>query len=580
MPNEIELIKNKLDVVEFIRSYVNLVPAGKNFKALCPFHQEKTPSFIVSPERQLWHCFGACGEGGDIIKFLMKYENIDFIEALKILAEKAGIELKVINSVQQREINIIYDLQEKAKDFFREQLWHVRSAFDYLVNERGLTKSTIEEFELGFSPGGDMLTLHLIKLGYDVADIVKAGLAFKNSKGFYRDRFQGRLIFPIFNHSGRAVAFTGRLMPSNLKENIVENLAARPKYLNSPETLIFNKSKILYGFNKSKQEIIKSQSAFLVEGQMDFLMAWQAGIRNAVAVSGSALSRHHLQTLRRFADTLFLSFDNDEAGIKALERSLDLLGAFDFNIKVIDLGGFKDPAEAVKVDKNFLIKALNEARTAFSHLLNFHFSSAAELEPVLKKRKIYHFLALIRKLKNPLDQHFWLKELARRMAIPEETLRGELEKFNLQSSNEIISMATEKIEERRSRLEVIAQRLITLAFAFEEGWEILRQHQSYFPETFQSLIINPQDPAANELSLRAIYEFSETEPEKIKNELQELIFQLKMEFLKNKQSVLKNEISLVQRRNESVHKLNDLLEDFRRVTEEINQLNAAKSGRS
>ncbi|MDP2705614.1 MAG: DNA primase, partial [bacterium] len=355
MTNEVELIKQKLNLAEFIRDYVTLHPAGRNFKALCPFHQEKTPSFIVSPEKQLWRCFGSCGEGGDIIKFLMRYENIDFVEALKILAEKAGIELQNSHSPQQREVNVLYDLHEKARDFFRESLSRRSDVSDYLVKDRGLLPATIEEFSLGFAPGGDYLMTHLVKAGYDINDIVKAGLASKNTRGLYRDRFDNRVIFPIFNHFGRPVAFTGRILPA-VAESFHGDFIP-PKYLNSPESLIFNKSKILYGFHKSKNEIARSQQIFLVEGQMDFLMSWQAGIKTAAAVSGSALSEHHLQAIRRLADTIFLNFDKDDAGVKALERSLELLGGFDFNIKVVDLGNFKDPAEAVKADSGFLSRA-------------------------------------------------------------------------------------------------------------------------------------------------------------------------------------------------------------------------------
>ena len=290
MARETDLIKERLDLVDFLRSYLKLLPAGKNLKALCPFHQEKTPSFIVSPERKIWHCFG-CGEGGDLITFAMKYENLEFPEALRFLAEKAGVTLRSINPAEQKQFGILYDIHEAAKSFFKQELLKNQKALEYL-KERGLKNETVEEFELGFASGGESLTLHLINLGYDVGDIVRSGLAHKNVKGLHRDRFGGRIIFPIVNHVGKVVAFTGRLFEPAPSSEI-------PKYLNSPETPIFNKSKILYGFNKSKNEIAKSHTAFLVEGQMDFLLAWQSGVQNAVAVSGTGLTPHHLERLRR-----------------------------------------------------------------------------------------------------------------------------------------------------------------------------------------------------------------------------------------------------------------------------------------
>ena len=331
MNTPIQGIKDRLDIVDFIRSYVTLLPAGKNFKAPCPFHKEKTPSFIVSPERQTWHCFGACSEGGDVFKFLMKYENLEFYEALKVLAEKAGVELKQISPAEQRQFGILYDINNAAKDFFRKELWKSRESLDYF-KKRGLQKETVEEFELGLAPDKfDALTVYLTKADYNVVDIERAGLNFKNDRGSYIDRFRGRLMFPIHNHFGKVVGFSGRIFPQLETEKMDVG-----KYVNSPETTIFNKSRILYGFHKTKNHIKEQQSAVLVEGQMDFLMLYQDGIKNAVATSGTALTIDHLRVLRRFADQLVLSFDSDEAGIKAAERSIDLAHSFDFNTKIKD----------------------------------------------------------------------------------------------------------------------------------------------------------------------------------------------------------------------------------------------------
>ncbi len=319
--NSIEEIKERLDIVDFIRSYITLQPAGKNFKALCPFHKEKTPSFIVSPERRTWHCFGACSEGGDIFKFLMKYENLEFYEALKVLADKAGVELKRISPAEQKQFGVLYDINEAAKDFFRKELEKSSDVLNYLA-ERGLKRETIEEFELGLAPGGfytetkDNLARYLINLDYDIKDIDRAGLIFKSEQGNYADRFRGRIMFPIHNHFGKVVGFSGRILPQLEKPEI-------GKYVNSPETLIFNKSRILYGFHKAKETIRQKQSIILVEGQMDFLMIYQEGIKNAVATSGTALTFDHLRTLRRLTDKIILYFDNDEAGLRAAERSID-----------------------------------------------------------------------------------------------------------------------------------------------------------------------------------------------------------------------------------------------------------------
>src|SRR3989344_5357251 len=334
----VEQIKEKLDIVEFIRGYISVQPAGKNFKALCPFHKEKTPSFIISPDRQTWHCFGSCSEGGDIFKFLMKYENLEFYEALKILAEKAGIELRKIAPAEQKQFNILYEINEEAKEFFKKNLnlEGAAEAKKYLL-DRGLKKETIEEFELGFaSDEWETLSLYLIKKGYSAFDIERAGLAYKNERGGLIDRFRGRIIFPIHNHFGKVIGFSGRILPRLETPEI-------GKYINSPETLIFNKSKILYGFYKSKNFIREIKTAVLVEGQMDFLACWQDGVKNIVAVSGTALTIDHLKVLKRQTDQLIFCFDNDEAGLKAAERSIDLANSQDFNVKILTLKEHKDP---------------------------------------------------------------------------------------------------------------------------------------------------------------------------------------------------------------------------------------------
>ncbi|MDO8504641.1 MAG: DNA primase, partial [Candidatus Liptonbacteria bacterium] len=275
----VEQIKDKLDVVEVLRGYLQMTPAGKNLKARCPFHNEKTPSFMISPERQSWHCFG-CGLGGDIFTFVMKYENLEFGEALKVLAEKAGVELKRLEPREYKVFGLLYELQDAAKDFFKEQLKTAKVAQDYLKS-RSLKQEIIDEFELGFAPNDqDSLALFLINKGYDPADVMRAGLIGRTERGLQYDRFRGRIMFPIHNHLGKVVGFTGRILPQLDTGDL-------GKYVNSPETPIFNKSKLLYGFWKSKPDVRETGKAYLVEGQMDFLMSYQVGVKNAVATSGT-----------------------------------------------------------------------------------------------------------------------------------------------------------------------------------------------------------------------------------------------------------------------------------------------------
>ena len=341
-------IKEKLAVADVLKSYIELQPAGRNFKARCPFHNEKTPSFTVSPERGTWHCFG-CNEGGDIFTFLMKFENLEFGEALKILAERAGVELRRVSPMEYKQFSLLYDLQAAARDFFIKQLGEAPVAVQYL-EKRGLTKETIDTFEIGWAPNAhDALARHLINLGFTTEDIIRAGLAAKSDRGLVFDRFRGRIMFPIANHSGKVVAFTGRILPE-LEFNPSTSSGQVAKYINSPETPIFQKSRILYNFNRAKSAIREADAAFLVEGQMDVVMTWQSGVKYVVASSGTALTADHLAALRRITEKVVLSFDSDEAGLVAIERAIDLAETMDFGVKVAVAEGAKDPADLAKED--------------------------------------------------------------------------------------------------------------------------------------------------------------------------------------------------------------------------------------
>src|SRR3989338_4945149 len=283
----VELIKEKLDIVEFLKGYLQLQPAGKNFKAFCPFHKEKTPPFRVSPARQPWHCFG-CALGGDMFAFLMRYENIEFGEALRVLEEKARVELKGVNPAEYKLSGALFDVNAGARDFFRAELGKAPKVQEYLRN-RHLNQDTINQFELGWAPAApEALTLHLIKLGHSPEEIIHAGLALRTDRGMILDRFRGRVMFPIHNHFGKVAGVSGRVLPqedSEQSEGLNTTLSKDSgftiaKYVNTPETPIFQKSKLLYGFWTTKNAIREVKSAFLVEGQMDCIMSWQAGVEN------------------------------------------------------------------------------------------------------------------------------------------------------------------------------------------------------------------------------------------------------------------------------------------------------------
>jgi DNA primase len=476
----VEEIKAKLDVVETLKGYLALAPAGKNFKANCPFHKEKTPSFMVSPERQSWHCFG-CGLGGDIFTFVEKYENVEFGEALRILAEKAGVELRRANPAEYRVAGLLYDINDAAKRFYQKQLAAAEPARKYL-GSRKLNKETVLEFELGFAPNGrEDLTLYLLKAGFAPDDVVRAGLTGKSERGMLFDRFRGRIMFPIHNHVGKVVGFTGRILPQF-------DTGELGKYINSPETAIFNKSKLLYGFWRTKNAIRESKSAFLVEGQMDMLMGYQVGVANIIATSGTALTVEHLLALSRLTDELVVSFDADEAGMAAAERAIELAQAHDFAVRVASFAPHKDPADAAVADPAAFRTAVAAARPA----PEFYFSRYLP-EGVLDLRErdaLRRVRAVLRKLNgisSAVSRDFWTKELAKRTGVDAVVLAEEASRAGTSMPARVPAQPQPAPPpEPRSRRELLSE-LFVAAAAARGDYEARKTHAEYLTVDYREI---------------------------------------------------------------------------------------------
>jgi DNA primase len=561
-------IKTKIDFADFLRSYIKLSPAGKNLKAICPFHKEKTPSFMVSPERQMWHCFGACNEGGDIFKFLMKYENIEFVEALKILAEKAGVEIRRFGTSDQKRYNLLYEINNSVKEFFKSNLAKSEFARNYL-KERGLKPETVEEFEIGLaSAERDALMRYLLNAGYAVEEISQAGLSIKTERGTYWDRFRSRIMFPICNHFGKVAAFTGRILPNASGPEFADGLAAA-KYLNSPETPIFNKSKIIYGFYKSKNAIRDSRCAVLVEGQMDFLMLWQDGVQNIAAASGTALTADHLNILKHSADNLTLIFDSDEAGQAATERAIDLAGEHDFSVKIAVIESrppmsWKDPADVVKEKPGLMAEFIAKAAPAMEYYLEKYQISKIKNQKLgiaEIKKNLRLILSKIKRLYSPVERAHWLKEVEKRTGVAERYLMEELEMRNEKS--EIRNEQSEiRNENRQSRKEIIADRLFVLATAKPEFFEELKNYGQFIPPGFAW-----DDPL---IALRAGLSI-ETDERKIKKEFQDLVRQLKLEYWKERR---KNAVQTIQNaeQNKDETALAKAMREFDNINKEIQSI--------
>ena len=423
----VDEIKNRLDIVDVISGYVKLKKAGKDHKALCPFHSEKTPSFFVSPSKQIWHCFG-CSNGGDMFSFVMQIEGVEFVDALRILAKKAGVTLKKQDPELQSQRSKLYEVCQEATEFFEENLKKAKGIQDYL-KKRGISSKSIKEFRIGYAlDSWNSLYEHLTNLGYKADNIEKAGLIIQKSseqrtvnseRRKYYDRFRKRIMFPICDLSGQVLGFTGRVFKGN------ESTA---KYVNSPETLIFNKSRILYGLDKAKVDIRKKEQCILVEGQTDAVMSYQAGAKNTIATSGTALTSDHLRIIKRYTDNLLLAFDTDTAGEVATKKSIGLAQQAEFNVKVIILSKDKDPADIIKENPKAWKKNIEEAKPIMEFYFDNTFSKYNLKKLEDKRLAAKELLPPIKRIANEIERAHWLQVLASKLNVQEKLLNEALSK--------------------------------------------------------------------------------------------------------------------------------------------------------
>jgi DNA primase len=431
----VEEIKQKLDIAEVISGYVKLQKSGRNFRALCPFHQEKGPSFYVFPERQSWHCFGACQTGGDVFTFIMKKENLPFGQALHLLAQRAGVPLPPSPHRQEDEQQKerLYSLNEEAARFYHQALLGPagQAPREYL-KRRGLRPQSIEDFQLGYAPGdGQALLQHLSGLGYSREAILASGLVGEKD-GRLRDLFRHRLIFPIREPEGRGAGLGGRALDE-----------AMPKYLNSPQSPVFDKGSLLYGLDRAKEAIRRKDRAVIVEGYMDVTIAHQAGYTETVATMGLALSEKHLSLLKRLSRNLALALDADAAGAQALfraitdvaapaqdrERPLDwnlYVAPLDAELKVLVLPEGKDPDEVILQDTGLWERLISKAPPAMDYLLAT-LVGATDLQSLREKEALVDKLKpLFNKLEGSVRWGHYLQKLSRIIMVEDRVLASAL----------------------------------------------------------------------------------------------------------------------------------------------------------
>lgn len=421
--SDIEEVKARTNIVDVIGGRITLKKAGRHFKALCPFHSEKTPSFIVSPERAVWKCFG-CGRGGSVIDFVMEYEHVDFVEALEALAEKAGVKLerRFTDTPQAKLKERIYQVNHLASEFYHYLLTkHAlgEKARLYLKN-RGITDKSIKTFALGYSPNSwDGLLKFLHKKGYDDIILEQAGLVIPSARGGY-DRFRGRVMFTLKDHRGNIVGFSGRVLDSDIKE---------AKYINTSETPVYSKGNVLYGLDVTKKAIGDANEAIITEGELDVISCFQAGITNAVAIKGSSLTEGHVHLLRRFTERIVFALDSDMAGDVASRRGIEIADKEGLDMKVITLPSGKDPDEAARENPGLLKKAINEAVPVYDYFIvsaihRFDTSTA------FGKRKISEeIVPILASIENSIVQGHYIKALASALSVSEETISETVKKF-------------------------------------------------------------------------------------------------------------------------------------------------------
>lgn len=406
MSREVDEIKQRLDIVDVVQQYVALKKSGANHKGLCPFHRENSPSFMVSQTKQIWHCFG-CNEGGDMFSFVQKVEGLDFYETLKLLGDRAGVKIEKISpQVADKKQRLREILELSAKFFNKILLEHPQSdtARSY-VKERALSEDTIRHFLIGYAPDTwDVLLTFLKERGFSTAEAAQAGVAVYNEeRKSYYDRFRGRLTIPLRDSNARIVGFTARAIAKDFVGG---------KYINTPQTELYDKSSVVFALSEAKQAIKDHGCVVVVEGNMDAISSHQAGVKNVVAVSGTAFTELQIAQLKRFSDTLVFSFDADAAGMMAARRGIELALKAGMNVKVLALPYGKDPDECIRKDPQLWKDAIAAAQPVMDALIQRALKQYDQRAPDGKKKIAAEVLAILRYLSNPVEKDHYVRLLA------------------------------------------------------------------------------------------------------------------------------------------------------------------------
>lgn len=584
MNSAVEDIKSRLNVVDLIGEYVRVQKTGANWKALCPFHHEKSPSFMINEEKQVWHCFG-CGKGGDAFAFLMEIESIEFKEALKILAEKTGVELPKFSKSQVQEVDDrkkILEILDLAAKFYEKQLWEGMGKEKILgyLRERGLKDESIKEFRLGYAPNGwRNLSDFLLKQNYRLDEINKTGLLVKKNDNSGNtatsnlqpmncyDRFRDRITFPVMDAMGQVVGFSARVAPGGDE--------SQAKYVNTPETLVYHKSKVLYGLSRAKQEIKGQGAVVIVEGNMDVIAAHQAGIKNTVAVSGTALTPDQVDTLKRYASRFKMLFDMDSAGEKATERSAEICFQKDVDVSVIILSGGKDAADVVRKDPAEFARAEKGAIPIMDYFFGIFFKKYDKERVEDKKAIASGLLNIIKNFGNAIEKSHWIKKLSQKIEVDENILIEALKKAEKRFKGEARTESGNPQKVSKPRAEMIQEKIVGMMLNIPSAWEEISDDLSRASYLRDNLRLLPILENGKEVQYKFEDLISLLGSEEEKDFFQKLYFETR--YLKGEEGFIENDFEGAKeqleyffnelKKEENRGKLNVLFRDIKKAEE-------------
>jgi DNA primase len=593
-----QTIKDRISIVQLIQEYVPLKKSGANWKGNCPFHNEKSPSFMVHEDKQIYHCFG-CGKGGDIFAFIQEIEGVDFPEALKLLATRAGVQLDTFKSdVNRSQRNRLLEIHSKAALFFHRillELPQAKPARDY-VARRGLDRAGLELWNIGYAPEQwDLLTKYLVSKGFSRDDLVASGLTIRredadpeSGRGYY-DRFRGRVMFPLSDVQGAVVGFTGRVL--------IETEKSGGKYVNSPQTLIYDKSRLLFGLSKAKSAIKSEGFAVIVEGQMDVIACHRAGMTNVVAASGTALTSEQLKLLKRYTTRLCISFDADSAGVMADKRGIDAAVEAGMEVKIVTIpeGAGKDADECIAKNKAVWFKAVEQAKGVMEWYFEMAFKGGSTATAQGKQAIADILMPQIAKIPYPVERDHWLKDLAARLQTDPGVLVEEMRRTQANPVRKMSATALKPVEKvppialKPERQEILLKLIWSLLSVYPDHFGVLRDQfkreyaeaSSYrdlydlFEKHYTTVeaapgglfeAYRPTDPSLSleVLQLNAEREYPGIKRDDALKELQHLIVVLREVVVKRQRRELQYRIELAEKTKDT-EQLNELLSQLQKL---------------